>query len=65
MVVKVGPTLAYAFLSNFSSYYFHETEITGRILAGIYSKGMVNFANGPNKFDLQYPNLVENKYFST
>lgn len=23
------------------------------------------FANGPNKFDLQYPNLVENKYFST
>ena len=39
-------------------------QITGRILAGTYSKGMVNFANGQNKFNLQYPNLVEDKYFS-
>ena len=34
-------------------------------MAGTYSKGMMNFANGQNKFNLQYPNLVEDKYFST
>lgn len=43
MVVKLGPISAYVFLSNFSSYYFPETEITGRILAGVSSKGTVNF----------------------